>query len=228
MIERRRMQNINSGFTSLKRLLPPTEKKQTKAAILQQAVQHLMRLQRTVFQLRESNNALRQDLAEERKQNLSCREQLDAFIGEKFVMQEFQGPGVFFSHVSQTKGRPPTPPHEAHNDRAFSRWSSVPYDSAAVNCYDYKVCRDSRKRALTSLMGKTCEPWDGKEGHGKRFNQLKRSSSGACAKEAAPSNQEASEFSLSRDDPDAGTSGRVARGNNLHCIVDAINLIEKR
>lgn len=60
MIERRRMQNINSGFTSLKRLLPPTDKKLTKAAILQQAVQHIQRLQRTVVQVQENNNALQQ------------------------------------------------------------------------------------------------------------------------------------------------------------------------
>lgn len=231
MIERRRMQNINSGFTSLKRLLPPTEKKQTKAAILQQAVQHLTRLQRSVLQLRESNNILRQDLAEERQQNLSCREQLDAFIGEKFSRQEFQGPGVIFSHASQTKGQPPTPPLEAHSERVFSRWSPVPYDSA-VNSHNYKVfdllgCRDSRKRSLSPVMGKTRSSWDGKVDNGKRFSQSQRSSVGACVKEAAPSYQEASGFSLSRDVPDAGTSGLVARGNNLHCIVDAINLIER-
>ena len=232
MIERRRMQNINSGFTSLKRLLPPTDKKQTKAAILQQAVQHLMRLQRSVFQLRESNNVLRQDLAEERQQNLSCREQLDAFIGEKFARREFKGPELFFSHAPQTKGQPLTPPHEAHSEKALSRWSQVPCDSA-VNSYNYKVfdlpnCRDSRKRALAPVMGKARASWDGKGGHGKRFSQSQRSSSGACAKEATPSHQETSGFSLSRDVQDAGTSGREARGNNLHCIVDAINLIEKR
>lgn len=232
MIERRRMQNINSGFTSLKRLLPPTDKKQTKAAILQQAVQHLMRLQRSVYQLRESNNILRQDLAEERKQNLSRREQLDAFMGEKFPRQELQSPGVFFSHAAQTKGQPPTPPHEAHSDRAFSRWSPVQYDGA-VNSYNYKVfdlpsCRDSRKRGLAPVMGKTRSSWDGKGNHEKRSSQSQRSSSGACVKEAGPSYQEAGVFSLSRDVKDAGTSRRMARGNNLHCIVDAINLIEKR
>ena len=232
MIERRRMQNINSGFTSLKRLLPPTEKKQTKAAILQQAVQHLMRLQRSVFQLRESNNILRKDLAEERQQNLSCREQLDAFIGEKFSRQDFQGPGMFLSRTPQTKGQPPTPPPEAHSVRAISRWSPVPYDSA-VNSYNYKVfdlpsSRDSRKRGLAPVAGKSHSSWDGKEDNGKRFSQSQRSSSGACVEDATPPHQEASGFSLSRDVPDAGTSGRVARGNNLHCIVDAINLIEKR
>lgn len=232
MIERRRMQNINSGFTSLKRLLPQTEKKQTKAAILQQAVQHLMRLQRSVFQLRESNNVLRQDLAEERQQNLSCREQLDAFIGEKIARQELQGTGVLFSHPPQSKGQPLTPPHEAHSEKAFSRWSSAPYDRA-MNSHNYKVlglpnCRDSRKRGLVPVMGRTRASWDGKGGHETRVSQSQRSSSGECAKEAAPSYQEASGFSLSRDVPDAGTSGSVARGNNLHCIVDAINLIEKR
>lgn len=232
MIERRRMQNINSGFTSLKRLLPPTDKKQTKAAILQQAVQHLMRLQRSVFQLRESNNILRQDLAEERKQNLSCREQLDAFLGEKFPRQELQSPGFFFSHAPRTKGHPPTPPREAHSERASSRWSPVPYDSA-VNSYNCKVfdlpsCRDSRKRGLAPVMGKTRSSWDGKGDHEKHFSQSQRSNSGACVKEAGPSYQEARGFALSRDVKDAGSSRRMARGNNLHCIVDAINLIEKR
>ena len=226
------MQNINSGFTSLKRLLPPTDKKQTKAAILQQAVQHLMRLQRSVFQLRESNNILRQDLAEERQQNLSCREQLDAFMDGKFSRQEFQGPGVFFPHGPQTNGQPPTPPLEAHSKRALSRWSPVPYDSS-VNSYSNKVfdlpsCRDLRKRGHAPVMGKTRSSWNGEVDNAKRFSQSQRSSSGACVKEAAPSYQEDSGFSLSRDLPDAGTSGRMARGNNLHCIVDAINLIEKR
>ena len=232
MIERRRMQNINSGFTSLKRLLPPTEKKQTKAAILQQAVQHLMRLQRSVFQLRESNNILRQDLAEERKQNLSCREQLDAFIGEKFPRQELQSPGGFFSQAPQTKGQPPTPPHETRSEKAFSRWSPVPYDSA-VNSYNYKVfdlpsCRDSRKRGLVPVTGKARSSWGGKGDHEKHFSQSQRSSGGARVKEAGPSYEEARGFSLSRDVRDVGSSRGMARGNNLHCIVDAINLIEKR
>ena len=175
---------------------------------------------------------LRQDLAEERQQNLSCREQLDAFMDEKISRQEFHGPGVFFPHAPQTEGQPPTPPLEAHSERALSRWSPVPYDSA-VNSYSNKVfdlpnCRDSRKRGLAPVMGKTSSSWDGKVDNGKRLSQSERSSSRACVKEAAPSYQEASGFSLSRELLDAGTSGRVARGNNLHCIVDAINLIEKR
>ena len=227
------MQNINSGFTSLKRLLPPTEKKQTKAAILQQAVQHMMRLQRTVVQLRESNNALRQDLAEERKQSVSCREQLDAFISEKFAWQEMKSPSVFqLPHAPQMKGRPPTPPHEVCNNRAFNRWSPVQYDGAAVNSYDYKFfdlssCRDSRKQGLAPVTGKRCEPWNGKGSHGKHFNQLQRSSNGTRREAATPSFQETSCFSVSRGFPDAGTPRHVAGGNNLHCIVDAINLIEK-
>lgn len=233
MIERRRMQNINSGFTSLKRLLPPTDKKQTKAAILQQAVQHMMRLQRTVIQLRESNNALRQDLAEERKQNMSCKEQLETFISDKFTWQELKGPSVFqFPHAPQMKGQPPTPPHEVCNDRAFNRWSPVPYDGAAVNSYEYKVfdlpsCRDSRKRSLAPVMGKRCEPLNDKGRPAKHFSQLQRLNGRACAEATTPSYQGASCFTVSRGFPDAGIPGHVARSNNLHCIVDAINLIEK-
>ena len=226
MIERRRMQNINSGFTSLKRLLPPTEKKQTKAAILQQAVQHMMRLQRTVVQLRENNNALRQDLAEERKQSLQCREKLDGLISEKLVWQEFKGQSMFqFPCGPQVRGQPPTPPHEVCNEGAFNRWSPVLYDGATVNSYevfDLPSYRNSRKR------GKRYELWEDKVSHGKRhFTQLQKSSPGTCADVAKPSYQESSRFSVSRGFPDAGTPGHVVRKNNLHCIVDAINLIEQ-
>ncbi|KAJ7378227.1 Helix-loop-helix DNA-binding domain [Desmophyllum pertusum] len=202
MIERRRMQTINSGFTSLKRLLPPTEKKQTKAAILQQAVQHIMRLQRTVIQVRETNSVLRENLADERKQRLSCRKQLDAFISEKFARHEsFQARGAFFTHAPQTKGQPLTPPHEDHSDRAFNRWSPTPYDGAGVICNDCQVfdlssCRDSRKLDLAGLIRKRCEAWDVKgDPHGRRSNQLQRPSSEVCADETAPSYQKASGFS---------------------------------
>lgn len=232
MIERRRMQNINTGFTSLKRLLPPTEKKQTKAAILQQAAQHMMRLQRTVVQLRENNNSLRQDLAEERKQSLQCREKLDAFISEKLAWQEFKGQNMFqFPCGPKVKGQPPTPPREVCNEGAFNRWSPVLYDGATVNSYevfDLPSCRNSRKRGLASMMGERYDPWEDKVSHReKHFTQLQRSSLGTCADVAKPSYQEPSRFSVSRGFPDAGTPGPVVRKNNLHCIVDAINLIEQ-
>ncbi|XP_032243209.2 uncharacterized protein LOC5517328 [Nematostella vectensis] len=63
LIERRRMQNINSGFATLKKLLPPSERKQTKAAILQQASQHIVRLQRAILQVKNENELLRHRLA---------------------------------------------------------------------------------------------------------------------------------------------------------------------
>lgn len=233
MIERRRMQNINLGFTSLKRLLPPTEKKQTKAAILQQAVQHIMRLQRTVIQVRENNNILRQNLADERKQRLCCRNQLEVLISEKYARQDFQGPPSFFPPAVQTKGQSLTPPHEDPSDSALNRWSPVLHCSVETNSNDYSVfdlpsCRDSRKRGLTSLMRKRNENLDGKRELGRRSNQfVRKSSNEACGDETAPSYSEVSSCSLSRDNSDAGSSDHLSRGNNLHCIVDAINLIEK-
>ncbi|XP_031555179.1 uncharacterized protein LOC116292084 [Actinia tenebrosa] len=71
LIERRRMQNINSGFASLKKLLPPSDRKQTKAAILQQAAQYILRLQRAVIQFKTENDTLRSTL-DTKNQTLAC------------------------------------------------------------------------------------------------------------------------------------------------------------
>ena len=225
MIERRRMQNINSGFTSLKRLLPPTEKKQTKAAILQQAIQHILRLQRTVVQVRENNNALRQNLADERKQSLAVRDQLGVRMKEKFAKKEFQG-SSFFSHT-QLKGRPPTPAHEDHSDRAFNRWTVLSCGSAPVNSSEYQAfdrftLRESRKWGQVPVIVK-------REDFCETNNEKHLSTGETCAyqEESAPSHEESSGLSLSRDfSPEPGAFQRRQSGNNLHCIVDAIKLIE--
>lgn len=227
MIERRRMQNINSGFTSLKRLLPPTEKKQTKAAILQQAVQHILRLQRTVVQVRESNNALRQNLADERKQSLALREQLGVRIKEKCATKIFQG-SPFLSHM-QLKGRPPTPPHEDHSDRALNRWAvlscgSAPGNSSEYQAFDRFTLHESRKWNQVPVIVKrkdVCET--NIEEH------ISTSETCAYQEESAPSYQESSGLShVPRDfSPEPGAFQRRQWGNNLNCIVDAINLIEK-
>lgn len=221
MIERRRMQNINSGFTSLKRLLPPTEKKQTKAAILQQAVQHILRLQRTVVQVRENNNALRQSLTYERK----LRKQLDGYISEKFNKHGHQGKPLY-SHMQLT-GRPPTPPHEDHNDRAFNRLPLLPCSSVAGNSNEYQSFdrfsrHESRKWDRVPVIMKRDDAW---EGIGNSQRHL--TTNGTRQEESAPSYQESSCISLSPDVSEPGGFQRRAWANNLHCIVDAINLIEK-
>ncbi|KAJ7374326.1 hypothetical protein OS493_007414 [Desmophyllum pertusum] len=153
MIERRRMQTINSGFTSLKRLLPPTEKKaKLKQPFCKQAVQHIMRLQRTVIQVRETLTvSCDENLADERKQRLSCRKSVRRLYKREICQARvISSPGAFFTHAPQTKGQPLTPPHEDHSDRAFNRWSPTPYDGAGVICNDCQVfdlssCRDFKK-----------------------------------------------------------------------------------
>ena len=214
MIERRRMQNINSGFTSLKRLLPPTEKKQTKAAILQQAVQHILRLQRTVVQVRENNNALRQNLADERKQSLTLKKKLDVQIGDKFPTKEFQRGPLQFSNM-HSKGRPPTPPHEDHADPAFNRWPAL--SCANDQAFDLFSLRETRKWGQVPVIVKRKDAWE-----------TGKSETCTCQEEPSTSYQESSGQYLSRDlSPEPGAPlQRRGWGNNLHCIVDAINLIE--
>lgn len=56
------MEKINQGFDNLKKLLPPPERKLSKAAILQQAVQHIKLLQRTVVQIKVENQDLKHRL----------------------------------------------------------------------------------------------------------------------------------------------------------------------
>lgn len=232
MIERRRMQNINLGFTSLKRLLPPTEKKQTKAAILQQAVQHILRLQRTVVQVRENNNMLRENLADERKQSLCCRSQLGILLSEKYTRETDQ----VFSHMAQTKGQVRTPPHEEPSDSSLNRWLCLPYGNSEANykghsAVDLPSSHDPKRRELNSVMEKKCVNSDGKRDHGRRLNHFVRMSRhSARGDESAPSNTEVrvGYFPSTRDTSDAGTSGHGPRGNNLHCILDAINFIEKK
>lgn len=220
LIERRRMQNINSGFTSLKRLLPPTEKKQTKAAILQQAVQHILRLQRTVVQVRENNNALRQNLADERKQSLVLKKKLDVQIGDKFATKEFQRGPLQFSYM-HSKGRPPTPPHEDHTDQAFNRWpglscANVPVSSNEDQAFDRFSLHESRKWGQVPVIVKRKDSWE-----------TGKSETSTCQEESSTSYQESSGQYLSRDlSPEPGAFQRRGWGNNLHCIVDAINLIE--
>ena len=222
MIERRRMQNINSGFTSLKRLLPPTDKKQTKAAILQQAVQHILRLQRTVVQVRENNNALRQNLADERKQSIAVKKQFDAFITEKFSRQERQS-NIFCSHM-QMKGRPLTPPDDS-SDRAFNRWPlNVSVNSSEYQGFDRFSCRDSREWGQVPVIMKMKDVW---EANGSK--EMHSASSGICKEKSAPSYQETSGFARSRDFSESGAlNHRAWPGNNLNCIVDAINFLEKK
>ena len=53
------MEKINQGFDNLKKLLPPPDRKLSKAAILQQAVQHIKLLQRTVVQIKMENQDLK-------------------------------------------------------------------------------------------------------------------------------------------------------------------------
>ena len=232
MIERRRMQNINLGFTSLKRLLPPTEKKQTKAAILQQAVQHILRLQRTVVQVRENNNMLRENLADERKQSLCCRSQLGILLSEKYTRETDQ----VFSHMAQTKGQMRTPSHEEPTDSSLNRWLCLPYGNSEANykghsAVDLPSSHDPRRKELNSVMEKKCVNSDGKRDHGRRLNHFVRMSRhSARGDESAPSNTEVrvGYFPSTRDTSDAGTSGHGPRGNNLHCILDAINFIEKK
>lgn len=227
MIERRRMQNINLGFTSLKRLLPPTEKKQTKAAILQQAVQHILRLQRTVTQVRENNNVLRQNLADERKQNLALKKQLDVHISEKFTRNELQG-SPFYSHM-QLNGRPPTPPNEDHGDRAFNRWPVLHCGKVARNSSEYQAfdrfsLHESRNWGQVPVIVKREDAW---EDNGNKDRHLVTSETRTYQDESEISYQESSAFSLSREFSEPGVFQRKSWGNNLHCIVDAINLIEK-
>ena len=53
------MEKINHGFDNLKKLLPPPERKLSKSAVLQQAVQHIKLLQRTVVQIKMENQDLK-------------------------------------------------------------------------------------------------------------------------------------------------------------------------
>ena len=225
MIERRRMQNINSGFTSLKRLLPPTDKKLTKAAILQQAVQHILRLQRTVVQVQENNNSLRQNLAEERKQCLALRKQCDAFVTENYARQECCR-GLFCPHM-QIK-LPSTPP-EDFSDRTMSRWPLMSCDKLDVKLGEYKnttfdgfSCQDSRQWPRVPVIREnTWEVHESKE-------MYPAASAGTCKEEPSPASQESSGLSLSREFSESAVYQHRAWANNLHCIVDAINLIEKQ
>ena len=214
------MQNINSGFTSLKRLLPPTEKKQTKAAILEQAVQHILRLQRTVVQVRETNNTLRQNLADERKQRLDLKKELDVQIGERF-----QG-APFFSHI-KLKGRAVSPPHahQGHRARVFNhRWPTascsggVSVSSSGNQIFDRFSLHESTKLSQVPVILKTQELWEG------------NNKNETCSPQEEPSTlyQQASGISPPRDIlPEPGACQRSSLGNNLQCIVDAINLLEK-
>ena len=229
------MQNINLGFTSLKRLLPPTEKKQTKAAILQQAVQHILRLQRTVVQVRENNNILRENLADERKQSQCCRSQLRMLMNENYTRKNTGEIDPLLSHTVQVKGQELTSSREDPGDSALNRWSCSPHGNAGTTYKGYSAvdlpsCHNPRKKDLDSVVGKRCDS-DEKKDHGGRLNQFVRNSRhDARGDEPAPSNPEVSvgSFPSTRDTSDAGTSGHRLRGNNLHCILDAINLIEKK
>ena len=226
MIERRRMQNINSGFTSLKRLLPPTDKKLTKAAILQQAVQHILRQQRTIVQVQENNSALRQNLADERKQRLALRKQCDAFVTENYARQECCR-GLFCSHM-QIK-LPSTPP-EDFSDRTMSRWPLMSCDNLDVNLGEYKnttfdgfSCQDSRQSRprVSVIRENTWEVHESKE-------MYPAASAGTCKEEPSPACQESSGLSLSREFSESTVYQHGSWANNLNCIVDAIDLIEKQ
>ena len=221
------MQNINLGFTSLKRLLPPTEKKQTKAAILQQAVQHIVRLQGTVVQVRENNNLLRRSLADERKQRFVQAKQLEALLNGKFTKQGFQERGAYHSHA-QFKPRPLTPPHEDLNDGSQDRWPPTPCDDEKSSSSEYQMvvfsgCKDSKKREQDSLVKIRCSLWEANGIPERSPNQ--KLLLGPQEDEPGPSTPtESGESQLCN----SGASRHEMRGNNLHCIVDAINLIENR
>ena len=221
MIERRRMQNINSGFTSLKRLLPPTEKKQTKAAVLQQAVQHILRLQKTVVQVKETNNTLRQCLADERKQLLSLKKEREVQVGKKLKSTEFQE-APFFSHI-KFKGRALSPQHEVHKDRPFNRWPTLPCrrmlvsPASADQVFDRFSLHESKRPGHVPVIVKRQGSWESKNNE-----------EGCSNQDHAPVYQQLSGTALSRDiAPEPEVSQGSSLGNNLQCIVDAINLLEK-
>ena len=123
MIERRRMQNINVGFSSLKKILPPSEKKQTKAAILQQAVQHILRLQRAIVQVKTENGLLRQSLLDKNPRVTADCEASDCpCVAQGKVFKEV---GSNPQKFAQVKYRKLVPYPSGAGSFIANRWSPV-------------------------------------------------------------------------------------------------------
>ncbi|KAM6972123.1 transcription factor AP-4-like [Aplochiton taeniatus] len=92
--ERRRMQSINSGFQTLKTLLPHTDgEKLSKAAILQQTSDYIFALEQEKTQLLQQNNQLKRFIQEFSGSSPKRRraEEKDEGIGSPDALEEEKG-----------------------------------------------------------------------------------------------------------------------------------------
>ncbi|XP_031419806.1 transcription factor AP-4 isoform X3 [Clupea harengus] len=90
--ERRRMQSINSGFQSLKTLIPHSDgEKLSKAAILQQTAEYIIALEQEKTQLLQQNNQLKRFIQQEFTGSSPKRrrtEEKDEGIGSPDILEE--------------------------------------------------------------------------------------------------------------------------------------------
>ncbi|XP_031419807.1 transcription factor AP-4 isoform X4 [Clupea harengus] len=89
--ERRRMQSINSGFQSLKTLIPHSDgEKLSKAAILQQTAEYIIALEQEKTQLLQQNNQLKRFIQEFTGSSPKRRrtEEKDEGIGSPDILEE--------------------------------------------------------------------------------------------------------------------------------------------
>ncbi|XP_067089052.1 transcription factor AP-4 [Osmerus mordax] len=92
--ERRRMQSINSGFQSLKTLIPHSDgEKLSKAAILQQTAEYIFSLEQEKTRLLQQNNQLKRFIQEFSGSSPKRRraEEKDEGIGSPDILEEEKG-----------------------------------------------------------------------------------------------------------------------------------------